>query len=149
MNKVVFLFLLVWTFGLYGQGLHSNQLNHSLESKIDSIVHLGIKQKAFPGAQVLIFKCDSIRINKSYGFHTYDSIIRVKNHHLYDLASVTKILASTLAFMKLYEIFNINLEFRALNLMSKVNTHTHTPCRPLERRHARPVALAGLRSHNL
>ena len=110
MNKVIFLFSLVWTFGLYGQGLHSNQLNHSLESKIDSIVHLGIKQKAFPGAQVLIFKRDSIRINKSYGFHTYDSIIRVKNHHLYDLASVTKILASTLAFMKLYEIFNINLD---------------------------------------
>ncbi len=82
----------------------------SLEYKIDSIVEFGIRQKAYPGAQVLIFKNDTIRLNKSYGFHTYDSIVRVKNHHLYDLASVTKILASTLAFMKLYEMYNIDLD---------------------------------------
>ena len=82
----------------------------SLEYKIDSIVQFGIRQKAYPGAQVLIFKNDTIRLNKSYGFHTYDSIVRVENHHLYDLASVTKILASTLAFMKLYEIYDIDLD---------------------------------------
>ena len=82
----------------------------SLEYKIDSIVQFGIRQKAYPGAQVLIFKNDTIRLNKSYGFHTYDSIVRVENHHLYDLASVTKILASTLAFMKLYEIYDIELD---------------------------------------
>lgn len=47
---------------------------------------------------------------KSYGYHTYDSLIPVSTSHLYDLASVTKILASTLALMKLYEDGLIHLD---------------------------------------
>jgi CubicO group peptidase (beta-lactamase class C family) len=110
MKKVIFLFSMVWSLGLQGQDSLYSPLNDALEYKIDSIVQMGIQQKAYPGAQVLIFKHDSIRFNKSYGFHTYDSIVRVENHHLYDLASVTKILASTLAFMKLYELYDIDLD---------------------------------------
>ena len=110
MKKVICLFSVVWFIGLQGQESLYTNISDTLEFKIDSIVHEGIQKKAFPGAQVLIYKHDSIRLNKSYGFHTYDSIVRVKNHHLFDLASVTKILASTLAFMKLYESHNIDLD---------------------------------------
>ncbi len=110
MKKVIFLFSMVCYLWLQGQDSLSNPLNDALEYKINSIVQKGIQQKAYPGAQVLIFKNDSIRLNKSYGFHTYDSITRVENHHLYDLASVTKILGSTLAFMKLYELYEIDLD---------------------------------------
>lgn len=101
---------MLWIIGLQGQDWLSTPFNDPLEYKIDSIVQMGIQQKAYPGAQVLIFKHDTIRLKKSYGFHTYDSIVRVENHHLYDLASVTKILASTLAFMKLYELYDIDLD---------------------------------------
>ena len=110
MKKVIFLFSMVCYHWLQGQDSLSNPLKDALEYKINSIVQKGIQQKAYPGAQVLIFKNDSIRLNKSYGFHTYDSITRVENHHLYDLASVTKILGSTLAFMKLYELYDIDLD---------------------------------------
>lgn len=113
MKKIALFFSLISTLGIRGQDSLLISKPSSLEFKIDSIVHLGIKKRAFPGAQVLIFKHDSIRFNKSYGFHTYDSVVRVENHHLYDIASVTKILASTLAFMKLYENFNINLDHKA------------------------------------
>ena len=87
-----------------------SQENDSLVLKTDRLLELGIKSKAFPGAQVLIFKNDTIRLNKTYGFQTYDSIVPIEKHHLYDLASVTKVLASTLAFMKLYELYNIDLD---------------------------------------
>ena len=110
MKKVILLFSILGFIGLQGQESLYTNISDALEYKIDSIVHEGIQKKAFPGAQVLIYKHDSIRLNKSYGFHTYDSIVRVKNHHLFDLASVTKILASTLAFMKLYESHNIDLD---------------------------------------
>ncbi|MEK9612405.1 MAG: serine hydrolase [Flavobacteriaceae bacterium] len=90
------------------QGKDSN-LNR-LEGPIDDLIHFGIQQKAFPGAQVLIYKNGQIQLHKSYGFHTYDSIAKVEDDHLYDLASVTKVLAATLAFMKLYELYDINLE---------------------------------------
>lgn len=110
MKMLLFLFSIVGTLGLHGQDSLSIQSPSPLVKKIDSIVEMGIHKKAFPGAQVFIFKDDSIRLNKSYGFHTYDSLVRVENHHLYDLASVTKVLASTLAFMKLYENHNIDLD---------------------------------------
>ncbi|MDG1292331.1 MAG: serine hydrolase, partial [Flavobacteriaceae bacterium] len=110
MKMLLFLFSIVGTLGLHGQDSLSIQSPSPLVKKIDSIVEMGIQKKAFPGAQVFIFKDDSIRLNKSYGFHTYDSLVKVENHHLYDLASVTKVLASTLAFMKLYENYNIDLD---------------------------------------
>ena len=82
---------MLWIIGLQAQDSLCFPSSDALEYKIDSIVQMGIQQKAYPGAQVLIYKHDGIRLNKSYGFHTYDSIVRVENHHLYDLASVTKI----------------------------------------------------------
>ena len=81
-----------------------------LNEKIDQLIDLGIKKKAFPGAQVIIYKKNKILLNKAYGYQTYDSLVRVDKNHLYDLASLTKILASTLAFMKLYELYNIDLD---------------------------------------
>ena len=71
--------------------------------KIDSLINSSITLKNFPGAQLFVKYKDSIIINKSYGFHTYDSIIKVDNKHLYDLASLTKVLASTFSLMKLYD----------------------------------------------
>ena len=88
----------------------SDTLKLELISKVDSLINFGIQKKAFPGAQVLIFKKDSIRVNKTYGYHTYDSLIPVSKDDLYDLASVTKVLASTLALMKLYELYNFNIK---------------------------------------
>ena len=90
--------------------LRSQQLTPTeypdLTRKVDLLINDGIKNKAFPGAQVMIYKKDSIRLNKTYGYHTYDSINPVSKEHLYDLASVTKVLGSTLALMKLYESYS-------------------------------------------
>jgi CubicO group peptidase (beta-lactamase class C family) len=77
------------------------QLN--TQQRIDSIVENGIRNGAFPGAQVFLKKGDKILINKAYGFHTYDSITEVSLSDLYDLASITKVVGSTLALMKLYD----------------------------------------------
>ena len=92
--------------------LNAQEKKKSLYFMADSIIDFGIQNKAFPGAQLLIYKKDSIQLLKSYGYHTYDSIVKVKNTDLYDLASVTKILAGTLAFMKLYELYDIDLNER-------------------------------------
>lgn len=102
------LFGLMFTH-LYGQTNHASKLSN-FEQKADSIMLDAIQKQAFPGAQIMIYKSDSILLHKSYGFHTYDSIQNVTNDHLYDLASVTKILAGTLAFMKLYDLYDINLQ---------------------------------------
>ncbi|MEP2277784.1 serine hydrolase [Maribacter sp.] len=78
--------------------------------KVDSIVTTGIKNNAFPGAQVLIAKEGNIIFHEAYGFHTYDSIQPVAENDIYDLASVTKILGPLPAIMKLVDEGKLNLD---------------------------------------
>ena len=104
-------------FICYFNNLSAQNMSLSKFFTSDSLIDLGIRKKAFPGAQLLIFSKDSIKFHKSYGFHTYDSIIKVKNTDLYDLASVTKVLAGTLAFMKLYELYPIDLNEKVANYL--------------------------------
>ncbi|MCC9136755.1 serine hydrolase [Pontibacter silvestris] len=68
---------------------------------IDSLVAQAIKEKATPGAQVLVAKNGKVIYYKSFGYHTYDNQRPVQNTDLYDLASVTKVSTSLAAFMKL------------------------------------------------
>ncbi len=78
--------------------------------KIDSIVKRAIYLGATPGAQVLAAKNGNVFFYKSYGYHTYSKRQKVKNLDVYDLASITKVAATTLAAMKLYEQDSIHLE---------------------------------------
>lgn len=79
-------------------GLNSDTLNI-----IDSIANAAIAQHAAPGCVVLVARNGKIAFYRSYGFMNYDSIQPVKKSTVYDLASVTKISATTMSVMKLYE----------------------------------------------
>ncbi len=78
-------------------------------AQIDSIAINGIEVGAYPGCQILAAKDGVVFYNKSFGFHTYDSIIPVANDDVYDLASLTKILATTPSVMKLMEEGKIDI----------------------------------------
>jgi beta-N-acetylhexosaminidase len=81
-----------------------------LSTSIDSIVNDAIKQKAIPGAVVLVVKDGKIAYEKAFGYLTYDSIEPVYPETIYDLASVTKIMATTLSVMKLYDEGRLDLQ---------------------------------------
>jgi len=81
-----------------------------IEKTIDSIVNYGIKEKAYPGAQVVVIKDGNVIINKSYGHHRYDSLREVLNSDIYDLASLTKIASTTAAVMNLKSKGLIDIE---------------------------------------
>ncbi len=85
--------------------LDSRKLN-----MVDTIALWGIAKKAYPGCQVLIAKDGFVCYEKSFGTFTYESDTElVKNSNLFDLASVTKVTATTLAIMKLYDEKKIDL----------------------------------------
>ena len=72
--------------------------------QVDSIAMSGIKQKAYPGCQVIAIKNGKVFYSKNFGRLTYDvASDRVTDQTIYDLASLTKILATSLALMKLTE----------------------------------------------
>jgi len=79
-----------------------------IEKSIDSLINSSIKLNAFPGAQLYIKK-GNYEYKKSYGFHTYDSLTKVEDDHLFDLASITKSLAGTLAIMKMKDEYNFDI----------------------------------------
>ncbi len=80
-----------------------------IEKSIDSLINSSIKLNAFPGAQLYIKK-GNFEYKKSYGFHTYDSLTKVEDDHLFDLASITKSLAGTLAIMKMKDDYNFDID---------------------------------------
>ena len=81
-----------------------------IDQKVDSIMEMGIDSLAFPGAQLLVAKNDTVIFHKAYGFHTYDNIQPVALNDMYDLASVTKISGPLPALMKLVDEGKLDLD---------------------------------------
>lgn len=79
--------------GLSSQGL----------ANVDRLVQNGLDSLMFPGGQVLVARRGKVVYNKSFGKPTYDSNVKVANDDLYDLASLTKILATLPMVMKMEE----------------------------------------------
>ncbi|WP_447640452.1 MULTISPECIES: glycoside hydrolase family 3 N-terminal domain-containing protein [Chitinophagaceae] len=77
---------------------------------IDSIVDNAIKEKAFPGCEVLVARKGKIAFYKNYGYLTYDSTQHVATNDLYDLASCTKVSATTVSIMQLVEEGKVSLD---------------------------------------
>lgn len=85
-------------------------LDSAFGKGIDSIVALGIAAHSAPSAVVLVAKDGKVIFNKAYGSHTYDGTEPTKADDIYDLASVTKVTATTPSVMRLYEQGRIGLD---------------------------------------
>ena len=83
--------------------LPKGSIKPQYERQLDSIAKLGIEKGAYPGCQIVAMKDGKAVYDKCFGTFTYGSGNRVVPEDVYDIASLTKIFASTLAMMKLYE----------------------------------------------
>ena len=72
-------------------------------ARIDALVDELIKKNAAPGCQVFVAKDGKVIYDKAFGHFTQQKKRKVRNTDIYDVASVTKIMASTLSLMKLYD----------------------------------------------
>jgi CubicO group peptidase (beta-lactamase class C family) len=59
---------------------------------------------------VLVAKDGKVIFNKAYGYHTYDNTAPDKLNDIFDLASVTKVSATTIETMRVYEEGRLNLD---------------------------------------
>ena len=71
--------------------------------KIDGIIAQAMEYQAIPGCQVVVARKGTVILNKTYGYHEYSTDRPVKTTDLYDLASVTKVAATTQAIMHLVD----------------------------------------------
>ena len=88
------------SIGLQGEVLH----------KIDAIATDAIEKGAAPGMVVLVAKDGKLAYHKAFGYTNFDKKEPVTPDMVYDLASVTKISATTVSVMKLYEQGKIDLD---------------------------------------
>lgn len=79
-------------------GMSSSKLK-----KIDSIINYAIDKKMTPGAQILVARKGKVIYQKNFGYQTYDKDLPVTDTTVYDLASLTKILATLPLIMQLDE----------------------------------------------
>jgi len=69
-------------------------------SEVEKVVNDAVKDSAFPGAVVLVSKDGNIQFHKAFGSFTYeDNSTKTDLNSIYDLASLTKVVATTTAAM--------------------------------------------------
>jgi beta-N-acetylhexosaminidase len=84
-------------------------LNSSKLAEIDQLVRAGIDSLMFPGAQVLVARKGKIIYEKAFGHPTYDAKEELTVDHIFDLASLTKILGTLPILMKMEEEGKLSL----------------------------------------
>ncbi|GAB3990955.1 glycoside hydrolase family 3 N-terminal domain-containing protein [Spirosoma daeguense] len=85
-----------------------------LAQQVDSLVNVGLTERAFPGCVVQMARDGKVIFRKAYGNHTYDASLGAEPKptqldDLYDMASVTKVSTSTPALMRLVDEGKFNL----------------------------------------
>lgn len=86
----------------YGLPEHVGMNSYKLR-RIDELVDKAIKEKMTPGLQVLVARKGKVIYERTAGHHTYEKEIPVKASDVYDLASLTKILATLPLLMELVD----------------------------------------------
>lgn len=79
-------------------------------AQIDKIVQKAIDGKMAPGMQVLVARKGKVVYQKSFGYQTYDKQTKVNNDDLYDVASLTKMIATLPNVMQQFDKGKVTLE---------------------------------------
>lgn len=115
-------------------GVDSEKLN-----KIESVVQRAIKGKMTPGIQLLVARKGKVIYNKSFGKHTYDGKENVAWDDIYDVASLTKILATLPLVMEMEEegVISLDSELRELLPEYKGSNKAHITIKQMLSHYAR------------
>ena len=101
-------------------------------SSLDSVARLGIQKGCYPGCQIVVMKDGKMVYDKCFGNFTYGGGHVVKPDDLYDIASCTKIFASTLAVMKLYDDGLIDLNKTLADFFPYLKDNAHGKLKLIE-----------------
>ncbi|MGB9696583.1 MAG: serine hydrolase domain-containing protein [Ignavibacteria bacterium] len=93
-------------------------------TNVDRKINQAIEDKAFPGATLIIGNQYDVIYAKAYGKYTYDPDSKPTSiYTIYDLASLTKVVATTTAIMKLYEENKLSLDDKVVTYLPEFNNN--------------------------
>ncbi|MCZ6595890.1 MAG: serine hydrolase [Bacteroidetes bacterium] len=85
--------------------------------KIDKLAQAGVWAGMMPGAQILVARKGKVIYQKNFGYHTPEKKNRVKSNDIYDVASLTKILATLPMIMELFDRDVINMDTKISEML--------------------------------
>ncbi|SHI48038.1 beta-glucosidase [Mesonia phycicola] len=92
-------------------------VNSAKLHKIDAIAELAINEEMTPGLQMIVARKGKVIYQKNFGYHTYDKLLKVTDSTIYDLASLTKIMATLPLVMELEQENKIDLNTRLKEIL--------------------------------
>lgn len=90
--------------------------------KIDMIMQEAIDDSVFPGGVVGVMKDGALVWSEGYGYHDYTKTTAVSGEDVYDLASLTKVMGTTTAVMKLIDDGRLSLDDKVSEFIPEFNT---------------------------
>lgn len=90
--------------------------------RIDSIAQMAVDSMMTPGIQLLIAREGKVIYNKNFGKHTYSGKAKVLSNDIYDVASLTKILATLPLLMELEEKGIVSLDSKLSEILPEYKT---------------------------
>lgn len=97
-------------------------------SDLDVLICEAIQKKIFPGAVVLINHQGKTTYHKAFGRYTYDTRSpRITTDTLFDIASLTKVVATTTIAMQLYDAQQLKIDVPVFHYLPYFNTSKKKP----------------------
>lgn len=113
----------------YGEGIQLPQqtirrglpaeagMDSDILRRVDSLMNASVADRAFPGATVAIGRHGVVTKLEAYGYYTYDKTVPITTRSRFDLASLTKVVGTTTAAMKLYDDGRLDLDDRVIEYL--------------------------------
>jgi beta-glucosidase-like glycosyl hydrolase/CubicO group peptidase (beta-lactamase class C family) len=98
-------------------------MKYSKLLEIDTIINEAIRDSVFPGAVVGIVKDGVLAYNQGYGYQDYTKTEPILNTDVYDLASITKVMATTVSVMKLVDEEKLSLDNKVSDFIEEFDTN--------------------------
>lgn len=93
-----------------------------MADRIDAYIEDHLKNQTFPGVEVLVAENDTVYLHKTWGHTSFLKNKKLTKNSLFDLASLTKVLATSLAVMKLIQDTTLDLNTSTALLLPEWET---------------------------
>ncbi|MBT3676282.1 MAG: serine hydrolase [Candidatus Marinimicrobia bacterium] len=103
-----------WQPGKTLKRISPSEISTDIE-QVKDYLSQAVADSAFPGGVLLAAKDGKIFLHESFGYHTYKKDERVTRGDIYDLASITKVIATTSAVMKLVDQKKLSLDDKVVD----------------------------------
>ena len=86
-------------------------------NKVKTLLHESVADFAWPGGVLIAGKNGKIFLHEAVGFHTHEKKHATRKSDIFDLASITKVIATTSAVMKLVESGQLDLDEKVVTYL--------------------------------